>query len=206
MTERKSKKFYTAVVIAIALLAAMTIAFGNEHQTDKLIALGAGSTLVPTGVNNTLNITFSDVTYSTVAPAFEFERGNYNTNATWINPGKTDVNVTNATYLVMQSTSATATLAQVQYNLAHYNKNASYFFMETKLAENFTNTAGIAITSSGVSTLQNELSVNSTANELLIDVGSTGLTIYAHNSAGSATTADGLVTSATGSTTVRSTV
>ena len=205
MTERKSKKFYTAAVIVIAVLAAMTIALGNEHQTDKLIALGAGSTLVPTGVNNTLNITFSDVTYSTVAPAFEVDRGNYNVNATWINP-KADVNVTNATYLVMQSNSSTAALAQVQYDLAHYNKNASYFFMESKLAENFTstvtNTVNIAINSSGVSTLQNESSVNSTSNELLVNISNGGLTVDAYNSAGSSTTANGHVFSASGSSTM----
>jgi hypothetical protein len=187
MTERKSKKFYTAVVIVIALLAAMTIAFGNEHQTDKLIALGAGSTLVPTGVNNTLNITFSDVTYSTVAPAFEFDRGNYNTNATWINPGKTDVNVTNATYLVMQSTLTGANPAQVQYDLAHYNKNASYFFMEAKLAANLTDLTGISIVLSDSGVSSYFASANSATvgtGSIVVNIASTGaLTATANETA-----------------------
>jgi hypothetical protein len=105
----------------------------------------------------------------------------------------------------MQSNSSTTALAQVQYDLAHYNKKASYFFMESKLAENFTssvtNTVNIAINSSGVSALQTESSVNTTSNELLVDISNGGLTIYAHNSAGSATT-NGLVTSASGSSTM----
>ena len=150
MKEKKGRKFYTAVVIVIAVLAAMTIAFGSEHQTDKLIALGAGATLYPTGVSNTLNITFSDVTYSTVAPAFEFSRGNYNgtisgaTLGTWST--HTNVNVTNATYLVMQQNSSTpAGYSQLQYNLQKFSTR-SYFFMEAKLAANLsTNLSGISI-------------------------------------------------------------
>ena len=198
----KQEKLMAILVVVIAVIATATIAFGESHQTKELHALGAGSTLVPTGVNNSLNITFSDVTYSTVAPAFEFERGNYNVNATWINPGVKDVNITNATYLVMQS-NLSASLAQVQYDLAHYNKNASYFFMETKLAENFsstvTNTVNIAINSSGVSALQTESSVNTTSNELLVVLNDGGLTIDAHNSSGSKTTLNGQVATDSGS-------
>jgi len=180
----KSKKFYTAAVIVIAVLAAMTFAFGNEHQSEKLMAMG--TTLVPTGVNNTLNITFSDVTYSTVAPAFEFQRGNYNVNATWTKG--TDTNVTNATYLVMQSESSLSAFSQVQYNLASYNKNASYFFMEAKLAANLTDLTGISIVLSDSSPstpayLSTANSASAGLGTIVVNIASTGdLTTTANTS------------------------
>lgn len=178
----KSKKFYTAAVIVIAVLAAMTFAFGNEHQSEKLMAMG--TTLVPTGVNNTLNITFSDVTYSTVAPAFEFQRGNYNANATWTKG--LDTNVTNATYLVMQSES-TGAFSQVQYDLAHYNKNASYFFMEAKLAANLTDLTGISIVLSDSGVSSYFASANSATvgtGSIVVNIASTGaLTTTANETA-----------------------
>lgn len=136
-----TRKVLVGLLLVVVIISGLTLAF-NSHAQSKLIPI-SGATIIPTGVNNTLNITFSDVTYSTVAPAFEFNRGNYNVNATWINTGVAKVNVTNATYLVMQSTSSTATLAQVQYELASYNKKASYFFMETKIAANLTGLTGI---------------------------------------------------------------
>ena len=156
----KTKKFYSIVIMVIAILAVLTITVGNEHQTDKMIAFGAGSTLVPTGVNNTLNITFSDVTYSTVAPAFEFERGNYAQNAIWDNSG---ANVVNATYLVMQNNNTTGSntgFSQVQYNVTPFNKNSDYFFMETKIASNLTGLSGMSIVLFNAS---NEKSVVSTS-------------------------------------------
>lgn len=153
---KNGKKIWTMLVLVVMVAAALTFTYAEGHQHVNLQAIDAGATLIPTGVNNSLNITFSDVTYSTVAPAFEFQRGDYNTNASWVNPGVASVNVTNATYLVAQSTSATATLAQVQYDLAHYNKNASYFFMESKVAVNYTSTVagdfGLVLSDAGVST------------------------------------------------------
>ena len=139
----KEHKVLAIFVVAITIMSAITIVFGTQAHTD-LIPIDAGNALTASGVNNTLNITFSDVSYTTVAPAFEFQRGNYNTNATWIKPASsTGINVTNSTYLVMQSNASTGLsgLTQVQYDLKDFNKNASYFFLEAKLAENFTSTA-----------------------------------------------------------------
>ena len=164
-----------AAVLVVVVMSGLSLAFQSHSKTD-LIPLSAGATLVPTGVNNTLNITFSDVTYSTVAPAFEFDRGNYNTNATWINPGKTDINVTNATYLVMQSESTTSAFSQVQYNLASYNKNASYFFMEAKLAANLTDLTGISVvlSDSGVSSyLANANSASAGQGTIVVNIAPT---------------------------------
>jgi hypothetical protein len=190
MKEKKGRKFYTAVVIVIAVLAAMTIAFGSEHQTDKLIALGAGATLYPTGVSNTLNITFSDVTYSTVAPAFEFSRGNYNgtisgaTLGTWST--HTDVNVTNATYLVMQQNKTAGGYSQLQYSLSKFSTR-SYFFMEAKLAANLTNLNGISIVLSdtGVSSyFSTANNANVGTGSIVVNIASTGtLTATANESA-----------------------
>lgn len=191
----KKEKFMTMLVIVIAIFATVTIVIGDSHATKELEVLGSGSTLVPTGVDNSLNITFSDVTYSTVAPAFEFQRGNYNVNATWINPGKTETNVTNATYLVMQSTASTglSKLSQVQYNLVNYNKNAHYFFMETKIAENYTGTTSgdvsLVLSDSGVSTyLSTANSVSAGTGTIVITLNNGVMTASANESSTSYTT------------------
>lgn len=120
-------------VLAVVIISGLTIAL-NSHVESKMIPI-SGATLVPTGVNNTLNITFSDVTYSTVAPAFEFERGSYSQNAMW-NNSHGNVDVTNATYLVMQNNGTNSAFSQVQYNVTSFNKKSDYFFMETKIASN----------------------------------------------------------------------
>ncbi len=191
--KNNTKKILVGIVLVLVIISGLSLAL-NSHAKSELIPI-SGATIVPTGVSNTLNITFSDVTYSTVPPAFEVSRGNYNVNATWVNPGATSVNVTNATYLVMQSTSSTATLAQVQYDLANYNKNASYFFMETKIAANLTGLTGISLvlSQSGVSSYLAS-AVNGT---VVINIPSTGILSGTVKEAGTSTTL-----SSTGSVTI----
>ena len=181
-----ARKIFTLLVLFAVVLATITMTYAAGHQKVSLTAIDAGATIVPTGVTNSLNITFSGVTYSTVAPAFEFSRGNYNGNAAWTGSStKGAVNVTNSTYLVMQQNSTTAGSSQVQYNLTKFT-GRSYMFMEAKLAANLTNLVGISIVLSdkGVASyLASAKGTGVAAGTVVINVASTGdLTASANES------------------------
>lgn len=180
------------LVILAMVISSIGFIYGNMHQEDNLIPFGAGTTLVPTGVNNTLNITFSDVTYSTVAPAMEFERGSYDGNAIWTT--NANVNTTNATYLVMQQKTSTAGLAQVEYNLTSFT-GRTYFFMETKIAGNFSTGSGMSIVLSdkSVSNYLSSAAKPSTIGQIVINIAGsstgTGTLTATANTTGTATNA-----------------
>lgn len=190
MNKANARKFFTLLLLVAVVLATVTMTYAAGHQKVSLKAIDAGATIVPTGVDNSLNITFSGVTYSTVAPAFEVSRGNYNINAVWTGSStKGAVNVTNSTYLVMQQNSSTAGSAQVQYNLSKLT-GRSYFFMEAKVAANLTNLGGISIVLSdkGVSSyLASAKGTGIAAGTVVINIPSTGALTSTANESSTAT-------------------
>ena len=64
-------KWVTMAVVLIAIVATMTFVVAGGQTTSKLVALGSANTFVPNDVNNSLNITFSDLNYVTQPPQFQ---------------------------------------------------------------------------------------------------------------------------------------
>ena len=169
------KKIAVSVVLIAMIVSTMGIVVSHQHT--ELIALGAGDTLVPTGVNNTLNITFSGVTYTTVPPAMEYDRNTgYNiSNATsWYNLYN---NIGNYTYLVLNNSASTSNFAQVQYNLSSFSSR-SYYFQESKIAYNGTSDISMVISPSKVADTQVSSSTTDVPNSILITIVNGTLNVY----------------------------
>lgn len=144
---KKPIKIATVAVLFVLVAASLTFALSTGGQQNKLIAIEAGSTLVPTGVNNTLNITFSDVNYLTQPPQMQWGREtNYTFHSSYTDiaakaSSATEAAGLNATYQVIMDNSTTAmTGASVlAYNYSKVKgTNTSYFFTESRLAINDT--------------------------------------------------------------------
>lgn len=177
------KKIAVSVVLIAMIVSTMGIVVSHQHT--ELIALGAGDTLVPTGVNNTLNITFSGVTYTTVPPALEYDRNSgYNVDAIWDNPSN---NIGNYTYLVLNNSLSTSAFAQVQYNLSSFSSR-SYFFQESKIAYNGTENISMVISPSKVGTAQVTSTTDNINGAILITIDNGALNVYVSNSTANATT------------------
>ena len=167
------KKVLVVAVLAIMVASTVTIAFGGTG--NKLIAVG--DTVIPTGVNNTLNITFSGVTYSTEPPALEYSRGNYNTDAIWSGSSN---NIGNYTYLIFNtsSTAGITTPVGVQYNLSSF-ANRSYYFQESKIAYNGTSKISMVISPKMVSSSSQVTSTSGIVNgEILINIVNGAMSVY----------------------------
>lgn len=142
MTEEKSRKgshkIATVVILAVLIIASLTIAFGAGKQTEKLVSIGTAGTLVPTGVNTTLNVTFSDLSYITQPPQFMVSEGQYTVgNATYLK--NTGSQFTNDTYMIFNNT-ATSAVTGINYNVSKDKGTTNYFFTEARLAYNGTTT------------------------------------------------------------------
>jgi len=136
----KRKLAYTLLVTVIMVIAALTIAFGSSHAENKLVAIGTAGTLIPTGVSNTLNVTFSDMNYITQTPQLKVLNGQYS-GATYVKG--TGGNFVNDSYLVMNSTGSAvaSTLAgSLYYNYSKDKGTPAYQFTESRLAYNGTGT------------------------------------------------------------------
>ena len=171
----KNKKFLKVLVVVILaivmVISTMTIVYNKND--DKLIAVG--DTVIPTGVNTTLNITFSGVTYSTEPPALEYSRGDYNTHAIWSGSSN---NIGNYTYLIFNTTSSLTTPVGVQYNLTSF-VNRSYYFQESKIAFNGTSNISMVISPKMVSTTSQVTSTSGLVDgDILITIDSGSMSVY----------------------------
>lgn len=142
---KKPTKILTVAILLVLVAASLTFAISTGGQHSKLIAIEAGSALSPTGVNNTLNITFSDINYVTNPPALQWGRMTnytYHGSYTGIAPKASTATVAaglNSTYQILMTNTTTAmTGASVlSYNYSKVKgKNTSYFFTESRLALN----------------------------------------------------------------------
>ena len=152
MTEKRSfkglMKIMTVVILAVVVLSTLTIAFGASNQTSKLVAIGTAGTLIPNNVNNTLNVTFSDMNYITQPPQYAVYRGGYNLSKTGTSfIGAKGIEITNgsdgSTYQTLYHDGATYTAAnfsQVAYNFSKDKGSEAYAFSEARLAYNGTST------------------------------------------------------------------
>jgi len=193
-TERKSispKKWLTLIVVVIAAISTLTIAFG--HQETQLIPISAGSTLVPTGVNNTLNITFSGVSYTTQPPQEIMARGDYALPGSSYNAGS-GIYITNSTYQIItaNTTSALGSLGYLNYNVtADKGKNITYFFTEYKVAYNGTSGVSNLVVSQNKLTAVPVTSLASTdvieADTAYVSISSTGVPTLNYYTTGTGT-------------------
>ena len=176
-TGRTAIKKIAVTLVLIAMIVS-TMGIVVSHQHTELIALGAGQTLVPTGVNNTLNITFSGVTYTTVPPAMEYDRNTgYNVaGATWYNTSGVNM-IGNYTYLVLNNTGSASNFAQVQYNLSSFSSR-SYYFQESKIAYNGTSDISMIVSPSKVTNAQVTSSTTTVPNSILITIVNGALNVY----------------------------
>lgn len=149
MKEKKPpQKIATFLVLVALVLASLTFAYAVGHRQVNLTAIDAGNTLVPTGVNTSLNVTFSDLTFITQPPQMGIFRGGYNLSAD--HPSFTvakGTEITNgsggSTYQTLYHDGATYTAAnfsQAAYNFSKDKGSEAYAFSEARLAYNGTST------------------------------------------------------------------
>lgn len=148
-TRSTAMRWLTFVVVAIAIISTLTLVVSDGQHT-QLKAIGTAGTIVPNGVNNTLNITFSDVSYVTQPPNFVAARGSYtgisNVASTYHNDSGTFI--TNATYEIFSAnkTATSTSLAYENFNFsAAKGSTVSYMFEEVKIAYNGTGTGYIVL-------------------------------------------------------------
>ena len=133
----KRTKLLTALVVVIAIVATLTIMVGANTVSKKFVAVGAADTLLPTGVNQTLQVSFADVNYLTQSPQMSWGQGNYGKASYTVGTGAT---VFNDTYQVFyQKTSTAMAFSQMNFNYSKdAGKNVSYFYTQTRIAYNGT--------------------------------------------------------------------
>ncbi|MHB8559612.1 MAG: hypothetical protein ACYDAP_00375 [Thermoplasmataceae archaeon] len=141
-------KILTVVILAVVVMSAITIVLNNSTAGAKLIPLDGGAALTASGINTTLNTTFTDVNYISEPTQFVVNKDSgymmYNGvhNETFYNMGA-GVTAENSTYQIFNhsATQTTAGFTDLAYNYStQAGSNLSYFFTAQKLAYNGTST------------------------------------------------------------------
>ena len=142
------RKILTVAILAVVVLSAITIVLNNSSAGAKLIPLDGGAALTASGINTTLNTTFTDVNYISEPTQFVVNKDSgymmYNGvhNETFYNMGA-GVTAENSTYQIFNhsATQTTAGFTDLAYNYStQAGSNLSYFFTAQKLAYNGTST------------------------------------------------------------------
>lgn len=142
-------KILTVVILAVVVMSAITIVLNNSTAGAKLIPLDGGAALTASGINTTLNTTFTDVNYISEPTQFVVNKDSgymmYNGvhNETFYNMGA-GVTAENSTYQIFNHSATQTTNAgftDLAYNYSiQAGSNLSYFFTAQKLAYNGTST------------------------------------------------------------------
>ena len=141
-------KILTVVILAVVVMSAITIVLNNSTAGAKLIPLDGGAALTASGINTTLNTTFTDVNYISEPTQFVVNKDSgymmYNGvhNETFYNMGA-GVTAENSTYQIFNhsASQSSAGFTDLAYNYStQAGSNLSYFFTAQKLAYNGTST------------------------------------------------------------------